>query len=126
MTEETWCPVQFTESESNLIYERVRDIGLRLQEIPKVFKMSQISRQQKGYKKWAPSNPLGNLAQGSLGLALMYSEFDHVWPEEGGDGLAHEYLVDFQSNFSLSEDSTLGLLFGACGFIFVIQQLSHG
>lgn len=124
MREETWCPVPFTEGERDLIRERVRDIGFRLQKSPKVLKMSRIARQQSGYKKQAVSYPLDNLAQGPLGLALMYHEFDRVWPEEGWDFIAHKYLAEPLRELSVHEDQIPGLLSGICGLFFVVRQLS--
>jgi lantibiotic modifying enzyme len=126
MIEETWCPVPFTENERDLIRERVRDIGFRLQKSPKVLKMSRIARQQSGYKKQAASYPLYNLAQGPLGLALMYHELDRVWPEDGWDLIAHKYLAEPLRELSVHEDQTPGLLSGICGLSFVLLQLSDG
>ncbi len=124
MREKTWCPVRFTESECDSIGERVRDIGVRLQKIPKVLEMSQIANLQSGYGKWASSYPLDSLAQGPLGLALMFNELHHMWPAEGWNFHAHKYLAEPLRNFALKDEHALGLLSGACGLYFVTQQLS--
>lgn len=124
MIKKTWCPVRFTEGERDSICERVRDIGFRLQKIPKVLEMSQIANLQSGYGKWASSYPLDNLAQGPLGLALMFNELHHMWPAEGWNFHAHKYLAEPLRNFALKDEHSLGLLSGACGLYFVVQQLS--
>jgi lantibiotic modifying enzyme len=124
MVGKTWCPVPFTESERDLICERIRDLGFRLQKSPKVLEMSQIAYAQSGYKKWASIYPQDNLAQGPLGLALMYNELHRVWPAEGWHFIAHKYLAEPLRTFSFKDDHALGLLSGACGLLFVTQQLA--
>jgi lantibiotic biosynthesis protein len=125
MIAETWVPTTFTESEYNLIAERVRELGSRLEKSIKVLQMSQIAAQQSGYGKWGLSYPLNSLAQGPLGLALMYHEFERIWPAEGWGALAHKYLAQPLRKFLVREDQPVGLLVGTSGLFFVLRQLAQ-
>jgi lantibiotic biosynthesis protein len=117
----------FSETDQEVILQRIREIGYRLKNPEYVFKMGAIAKMQSRYREVVGSlyTPQ-SLVRGVPGLALMYGEIDRVLPGENWDQIAHQYLSHLQSEISLEEFQSPGLFSGICGFFFALHHLSRG
>src|SRR5947209_5889835 len=115
----------FNETDQKAIRQRLREIGDRLKDPAKVFKMGILAKMQGRYREIAgPPYTPQSLVQGVPGLALMYGELNRVLPGEDWDQVDHTYLTLLQSEFSLAEYQAPGLLSGVCALLFTLPHLS--
>jgi len=119
-----WSPTSVCQSERDQIQHCIHEVAHRLRNPEHVLDMGRIAKEQSQYHAWIPDR-LQSLAEGSAGLALLYGELHHLWPDEGWERTARVYF-DLIPTEQVDEGRyRFGLFFGAFGRFSVAQQLSH-
>ena len=122
MTEALWCPASFTAGELADIAARVKDLGERLRNQEIVERMSQVAREQSKYRMWAPGYHLDSLGEGYAGLILLYSELQHLFPDDDWATEARSYKALRLQVRNGEGDTRPGLFSGTTGWLYLIKQ----
>jgi lantibiotic modifying enzyme len=118
-----WFPTHVCHSERDQIQNCIREVAHRLRDPERVLEMDRIAKEQSKYRAWIPDR-LQSLAEGPAGLALLYGELHHIWPDEGWDRTAREYFDLIPQEHVYEGRYRFGLFFGVFGRFYVAQQLS--
>lgn len=118
-----WKNINIDEEKRKLIEARIHDIAQRLQNPEDVLRMNQVAIEQSKYHIWDPGYHLEALAEGPLGLALLYGELHKQWPGEGWDRLARTYFTLIDEQSVKGGRYELGLFSGISGRLFVAYHL---
>ncbi|CUB13291.1 Nisin biosynthesis protein NisC [Bacillus cereus] len=65
------------------------------------------------------------LSHGYPGLCIVYSELDHMFPNDGWDSVGHEFLLEIQKAIEEQGVNSLSTFGGLAGLTFAVESLSR-
>lgn len=113
-SQDQWIPIKSKEARQK-IETIIKEVAQRLAD-PQVIYHSESIR-----KQHSPTS----LGSGHPSLCVMYSELDRLYPTEGWDVIAHQYMVEIQKGLNSNGLSWLGMWSGFAGIGLATHCLSR-